>query len=795
MRFWPKWGGSMRVFHLAAANIKSAKSAAVSLFIFVFIAALLLNVGASVMLKMDQFYEDKSAALKEAHVNMVMSKASYKPSYGEFIYRYSGVTLFEQEPILLSSATIRFGDIDFAMRTVVQNVDETRILSPLQLVGESKDASSVKEQPMGIYIPYSLKLRNNYQLGDRFTLTINDKKLSYPIIGFFESTLLGSTKMGSLKLFLTANAYQQLSAQLGPTAQGVLLSVTLTEPDQSSALLRDYNKQFPLSSGVSDPSFAAVDIETVKSSSASIVNIVAMIIVGFAIVIVLVSLAVIKFRVTNSIQDGMTNIGILQAIGYRNREILASTVYQFMIIAIAATIAGISAAYACLPLFGRVISSLTGLIWEDGWYVLANLLNALLVMLLVLAVSIHSSWRIHKLHPVTVLRGGFAPHSFKRNFFPLDKAKGGLQFVLACKAMLGSSKQNMMIASITTAITLASVFSVVLYYNISEDKTAFFQMLGAETPNVGIQVAPGRDSSALIQHIRQMNGVEKASLLDNVTTIIAGQFIQTEFSDDFNLLETNTVYEGRYPQFDNEIVVTNALAKLLDKNIGDFVEVEAGENRYPFLITGLKQSFSTGRYGASMTIEGLQHLIPDYQGFSINVYLDKWLNKRDFMRNIQAEHGAAVQSVTDADESVEDGMKAYTSAIFSVMVVILASTVLIVVLILYLVIQTSILKQKRELGILKAIGYTTFQLMTQILYRFFPAVILGVGTGGLLGAFYTNGMLELLFSGIGISNVQFAIPIPLLICLCLSLLLLSYLVTLLVARRIKRITPYGLLTD
>jgi len=785
----------MQVFHLATANIKAAKSAAFSLFIFVFIAALLLNIGISVMLKMDHFYEDKTTSLKEAHVNMVMSKASYKQDYGEFINRYTGVALFEQEPILLSSATIRFGDIDFAMRTILLNVDWARKLAPLKLVGEHENPLSPQKQSAGMYIPYSLKLRNDYQIGDNFTLTINDQKLNYPIVGFFESTLLGTTKMGMLKFFLTDHAYQQLSAQLGSTAQGVLLSAALAEPEQSSTLLRDYNRQFPLSNGVSDPSFGAVDIETVKSSSASIVNIVAMIIVGFATVIVLVSLVVIKFRISNSIQDGMTNIGVLQAMGYRNREILASIVYQFMIIAVAATVAGVAAVYAVLPWFGRVISSLTGLIWEGSGHVLANLISALIVLLLVLSVAVRSAWHIRKLHPVSLLRGGFAPHSFKRNYFPLEKARGGLQFVLACKAMLGSNKQNVMIASITTAITLASVFSVVLYYNISEDKTAFFQMLGAETPNVGIQVAPGKENSTLLQQIRQMNGVKKASLLDNITTVIAGQFISTEFSDDFNLLDNNTVYEGRYPQFDNEIVVTNALARLLDKNIGDFVEVEAGEKRFSYLITGLKQSFSAGRYGASMTLEGLQQVLPAHQGMSINVYLEQWANKSEFIRDIQAEQGTAIQSVTDVDESIEDGMKAYTSAIFSVMVIILASTVFVVVLILYLVIQTSILKQKRELGILKAIGYTTFQLMTQILFRFLPVIAIGVSAGGLLGAFYTNAMLEVLFSGVGISKVQFVIPITLLICLCLALLVLSGLVALLVARRIKRITPYGLLTD
>ena len=37
-------------------------------------------------------------------------------------------------------------------------------------------------------------------------------------------------------------------------------------------------------------------------------------------------------------------------------------------------------------------------------------------------------------------------HSFKKNTFPLEKAKGGLHFVLACKTMIMNRKQNIMIA-------------------------------------------------------------------------------------------------------------------------------------------------------------------------------------------------------------------------------------------------------------------------------------------------------------------------------------------------------------
>ena len=103
-------------------------------------------------------------------------------------------------------------------------------------------------------------------------------------------------------------------------------------------------------------------------------------------------------------------------------------------------------------------------------------------------------------------------HSFKRNPFPLEKAKGGLHFVLACKTMVMNSKQNIMIAFIIVAITFASVFSIVLYYNVATDKTAFVHLIGVETSNVIVQSKSAADSKKLLADIEQMDGVAKTAI-------------------------------------------------------------------------------------------------------------------------------------------------------------------------------------------------------------------------------------------------------------------------------------------
>lgn len=778
----------MKLTNLALANIKKGKSAAISLFILIFIAGLLLNIGMTLITQINTFYDAKVVELQDPHVSMVMDSASYNPAYEDFLRSHAEVRKMEKEEIiLLTSAKFRYGDSDMSIGAALFNADVKRDFPSLKLV-EQLDTKNEDD----IYLPYSFKASGGYKLGETFTITYQNVDYSYRIAGFFEVTIFGTNNLGIVKFILPHQEYIDLSAELGEQANGILMNAILNDHTKAPQLLNEYKK---LISDVDTSSYYwELDIESVKSINTMTINIIALILVAFAVVIVLVSLIVIKFQVTNSIDDSVVNIGVLRAVGYTSSQILWSIVLQFMFITIPAGIVGAAISYMIMPLFGGIITSLSGLIWTLSFNAGINLISIVIVIILVLAVVLLTALRIHKLLPVAALRGGIQTHSFRKNYFPIEKARGGLQFNLACKTIMANSKQNIMIALIMSAVSFASVFSVVLYYNIAADKTAFVHMVGIETSNVVVVAKSGEDKEDLITNIERMEGVNKVTLLDLISTNIDGQSFFTEISDDYSRLINNTVYEGRHPKYDNEISISWLVAKQLQKSIGDTVEVEVGSNSYSYLITGLSQSLNNMGQVTSLTLEGIQHIIPEYQGFVFNVYLND-VSNTSFIQSIKAQYGDLAEDIIDVEETLKSQTLVYISTVFAVMVLIFATTVLIVALILYLVIKTMILKRKKEFGILKAIGYTTLQLMHQIALSFVPVVIAGVIVGGLLGSLLSNSLLTLLLSSAGIKNVQFIVNIPLVMLLCLGIMVLAYAVSLLVSRRIKHISAYGLITE
>lgn len=777
--------------NLALANIKKSKSATASLFIFILVAVLLLNIGLMVITQVNAFFDSKVEQLKDPHVIIMMDSASYNSNYEEFITSYSGVTETEiEEIIFMNIAKFNFGGNELASSATIFNADDNRSIGALDLI-EKLNTSSAND----IFIPYSFKTNGGYELGENFTITYLEKDYDYRIAGFFETTMMGTTNNGIMKFMLPESSYQTLADELDSVSEGLIISAVMEDKTQSSKLLNDFITEFPQSTVGKTTSFIwGLDIEMVKSVNTLTINIVAMILVAFAAIIVLVSLIVIKYRVSNSIEDGLANIGTLKAIGYTSRQILSSFILQFTLIALSASVVGIALSYCLMPFIGSIISSLSGLLWVQGFDMIINLANIFIIAFCVVVVTLISALHVRKVQPVVALRGGIHTHSFRKNYFPLENTGGGLHFLLAIKWMLSNVKQNIMILLIIIALTFASVFSVVLYYNIASDKTAFINLFGAEQANVMISVKGDADTRGLLDHIKQMEQVRKVNIFDLITTKVDGQTVYTNVTDDYNQLENNTVYEGRQPKYENEISISWVVSNQIDKGIGDTVEVEYGTETVNFLVTGLSQSISNLGQISSLTMEGIKQLQTDYQGATLNVYLDGISNK-DFIKNVQEQYGNYIVDTLDIDENIESQTSIYTAAVFAVMVVVLTINVLVVVMILYLVVTSMLTKRKKEFGVMKAIGYSTIQLMNQISIGFLPVIITGVVIGGVLGLFFTNPMLAVLLSSAGVKRLDFIIHFPIILMLCVGILILAYIVAMLVSLKIKKITAYSLIKE
>ena len=265
--------------------------------------------------------------------------------------------------------------------------------------------------------------------------------------------------------------------------------------------------------------------------------------------------------------------------------------------------------------------------------------------------------------------------------------------------------------------------------------------------------------------------------------------------DDFSLLEGSMLYEGRYPKHENEIVMGGNLARMEGKNIGDTIKVTQAGKTAEYLIVGFIQVVNNNGYVSAMTIQGMKRIQPDYSPREIYVYLKDNTKTAEFIKYVEQEYSDVLVSVVNTQEYMDAQLSVFGVIFSAVAFVIVGVAALVIIMVLYLMLKTVILRRRRELGIQKAVGFTTFQLMNQFALNFVPVIGLGVAAGGLGGVFGFNAFFVATVQGMGIMNASMPAPIGMTIAVCAGLVLTAYIFAMLISWRIRKISAYALVTE
>jgi putative ABC transport system permease protein len=267
--------------------------------------------------------------------------------------------------------------------------------------------------------------------------------------------------------------------------------------------------------------------------------------------------------------------------------------------------------------------------------------------------------------------------------------------------------------------------------------------------------------------------------------------------DDFSLLTGDSIVDGRFPLYYNEVVMGAVSLELMDKGVGDWVTIRSGDRQQDFLVTGVVQNIARGfdPLMGMMITEGLSQIQPIFAFSEYWIYIEDGVDSDAFVDALMSSEGDFIASIVSMQDQIDTQVGIIGNAFSIVTLIILTVVGAVVVLVLYLVIKTTILRRRRDLGVQKALGFTTFQLMNQIALSLTPTILFGVTIGALGGYIGFNPMVAALMSDMGIVRVEMPTHIAWTVALCFLLVLFSYAVSLMIAWRIRKISAYRLVVE
>ena len=268
----------------------------------------------------------------------------------------------------------------------------------------------------------------------------------------------------------------------------------------------------------------------------------------------------------------------------------------------------------------------------------------------------------------------------------------------------------------------------------------------------------------------------------------------TTLSNDFSQVNNqDCCIEGRFPKYDNEVAVGAKYAKEHGIKIGSEITLTVDGSSHAYIVSGFTQLSNNLGRDALLTKSGYERM-NSLQSASYYLNLAEETDIDAFHDEVCGKFESSVYATVNIRSILEGTAGIYVTLITVIVIAVLILSLLIVTFVLYLLVRSSLNHKKHDYGILKALGYSTGQLVLQTALSFMPPVVLSTAVGLTVSAFLINPLLAIFLSGIGIVKCTFQIPVDLILLSGIGLILFAFAITCLLSMKVRKITPRALLS-
>lgn len=738
---------------LVLHNLKKAKGQYLSFALIICLTAFIINIALVLAFQTFGAYDELFSRLDTADINVLIPQFQVDDEILNGLEEISGVATAEKHNGIFVTATVReFADSDFDMNTVFYDLDEARTLNQFTV------SEYLKKDEDTAYIPMFMKELGGFQKGGSITYSIGDTDYTYEIGGIVTEMQYGNYGTGLIGGYLPAAAYEKLA-----DAQNERTVAEYSIRANDGADLLQIKKD--ITEYLSDKGITALNVNdrvAAKQTRTMVCTLLIIIFLALAAIILAVSIFLSSFRIRSTIEDELAQMGVLKAVGYTGNMIVCSAVLPYLLTGFGATLIGAALSYAVLPGVAAILAIQSGFLYSPVFDMAALLIVVIVPTAVIFLFAYLSARKIHKLEPIDAIRG--------------VTGKGG-------------TGQNILLSALSVGIMVLLSFAGTLLYNVSVKPDNFMNTLSEESPSVIFTVQNDK-MTELETLLRDDDRIDLILEYAAVSVSYADGSLTGFVCEDFGKVTNNICYEGRSPSAEDEIAVGNALAE--DYPLGSRIEITSSDKEAEFVVTGYIQSVNNGGKVCQLTQEGYEKI--GEKTNTLNIYLQD-TNAEAFIAEYEDAHDELIASSVNYEQLSENGQKMYAGIVSAVAAALFIISVLMVLLVLYVIIHSMISRRRQEFGIYKAIGYTSRQLTIMTVSRFIPVVALSAVLSAVAGIWYLPVLNQTIFSQIGAIKNHFEVSVWILLAFAFIFTATAFLISVLLAAPIKKITVYSLLKD
>ncbi|WP_433824824.1 ABC transporter permease [Actinoplanes sp. CA-015351] len=449
----------------------------------------------------------------------------------------------------------------------------------------------------------------------------------------------------------------------------------------------------------------------------------------FGILGLLVAVIIVGNVVSGAVVSGFRHIGVLKALGFTPRQVVAVYLTMVSVPAVAGAILGTGLGWVAVrPMLTDTFRGL-GFGQEaevQPWVITVVLLG---VPSLVLIAALLPALRAHRLSAAQAISAGSAPR--RGRGLRVQRALSGSRLPRAISLGLGLPFARPARTALTMASLLLGVVTVTFAMGLSDSVIRISEVGEIAAGDIGVRPMRGDDQPAtqrsdteIEQMLRALPGTARVGVGVARDLSVAGQseplMINFVRGDTAAMGYQEQLYEGHWMTAPDQLVVPTQLLNERGLTIGEKVTVALEGAWTTFTVVGETVRGLPGPEGAFATWR-------DFPGTGPNA----------FFYQVQTVEGTDLGAFTASIRAADPGLDAWDNTGGDSFSTVVAGFATVLALLLAMVAALGVLntvalnvtERRRDLGMLKSLGMTPRQVVTMVVTSM---AALGV-IGGLLG--------------------------------------------------------------
>ncbi len=833
----------MKIFRLSLLNLKRNKREAAAIVFLTLVTAFLMATFAVSITQINSAFDRSFEETGSADYILLLQADKYRDIYRDILEEEYNINDVRESSVLygLAASAISKKGESIAYNLIFATESTERKIENFEKLNALSD-DEIEKLSHPIWLPQYFEITGCFAPGETFTLVSGGRDYPFTIAGFYSTGLYNSDSM--LKCIITDDDMVLLSA----VYEEYHMIAFDTEGEFSH---EEYYEKCSAKSNENVSSIVLpIDKDKERLFETNFLNVFLYMSVFLSVVTMISALFLILHKISKDIDEQMVQIGVLEALGYTSCELSLSYILEYIITGgVGAIIGGITASA-----FSPVMDTLTRGMMNRDVHTDVNILRILIVVILIIALvtlfALSRAARVKKLPPVVAFRKGIKTHHFGKNILPLEKMRHSINIRLAFKGIFNDLHSNIGMGICVIAAGVAVMFSVYTFDFFKSGYNGLMGVMGLEMSDISIVMMSGVNGEKFCDEIRKFPEVEKVLL-----TRVTGNYVEIKGSNqsavaisyaDFSLTDNIRLKTGRFPEYDNEIMISAKREETENRHIGDSIIIKGDVCEKSYIITGIVPAMNNSGMSVYMTEDGYRRIHPNDRPNTVEITLKDEKDRPAFTDKLTALYGASAKDtayeqsargsleerirakadekmavlisqygVTDVDyairigdtvisgnssrfvikemSSIKDIAKSQMGPIAAVTKTLSLCAVIfiavVVAVILGIISVSAVKRQRREFGIMKSMGYTSRELMIQLTLRILPVTVISSCIAAVLSVWVQRAFWMAAF------GVRIPESLPLIIGTAAALVLFCLIITYVSARSIRKISVTELVTE